>query len=109
MNWSITIVNGEDYTDEQKQNFIKLVCGSCAQNCARGCHCLENRIMPCSFYANNLIYERHPKSGIPYIKDSEKVIHGGERWRVIQLKKTKTHPRVLKGLELIAEPMEGGD
>lgn len=106
MNWGITVIDGKEYTDEQKQEFIKQICGTCAQNCARGCHCLENRVMPCSFYVNEQIYTRHPKSGIPYKKDTETVVHDGEKWCVIQIKKTKTHPRVLKGLKLVAETYE---
>lgn len=106
MNWNITIVDGNEYTDEQKQEFIKQICGTCAQNCARGCHCLENRLMPCSFYVNESIYTRHPKSGIPYLKDYETVVHDGEKWRVVQIKKTKTRPAIDKDLRLVAVPFE---
>lgn len=109
MNWNITIMDGQEYTDERKQNFIKNCCGTCAQNCARGCHCLENRIMPCSFYVNKMIYERHPKSGIPYRKDIETVVHDGEKWRIVQIKKTKTRPAIDKDLRLVALPMEEGE
>lgn len=106
MNWNITILDGKDYTDEQKQEFINQICGTCAQNCARGCHCLESRLMPCSFYVNDTIYTRHPKSGIPYRKDTETVVHDGKKWRVVQIKKTKTRPAINKDLRLVAVPFE---
>lgn len=106
MNWKITVINGREYTDEQKQYFIKRICGGCAQNCARGCHCLENRIMPCSFYVDKMIYERHPKSGIPYKKDSETVIHDGEKWRIVEYANAKTRPAITKDLRLVAVPFE---
>ena len=106
MNWNITILDGKDYTDNQKQEFIKQICGTCAQNCARGCHCLENRVMPCSFYVNEQIYTRHPKSGIPYRKGIETVVHDGGIWRVVQIKKTKTRPAITKDLRLVAVPFE---
>lgn len=109
MNWNITIIDGKEYTDTQKQEFIKQLCGTCAQNCARGCHCLETRLMPCSFYVNESIYTRHPKSGIPYRKDIETVVHDGEKWRVVQIKKTKTRPAIDKDLRLVAVPMKEGD
>lgn len=100
MNISIEVVNGQYYDDSSKQAFISSICGSCAQNCARGCHCLENRIMPCSFYAPTAIYARDNKSGVIYKIGKEKVIADKGAWRVIPI---RTHPVVehleLKGVE----------
>ena len=100
MNISIEVINGQYYDDNAKQEFINIMCGSCAQNCARGCHCLEKRIMPCSFYAPADIYTRDKKSGVIYEKGKEKVVADNGAWRVIPI---RTHPVVehleLKGVE----------
>lgn len=109
MNWRITVINGKEYTDEQKQAFIKNKCGTCAQNCARGCHCLENRIMPCSFYVSDKIYERHQKSGFPIMKYQETVIHDGKRWRIVEFANAKTRPAIDKDLRLVAVQYERGE
>lgn len=67
---------------ERSDNMTNEMCECCAQNSRTRCHCLEVRMNPCSFFADNKIYHMHKKSGF-ILKEKEKAVKVGERWLII--------------------------